>query len=350
VSVGRARRRWAVASSLILILIGAATRDSGGARAALACAPSMRVIQGARGRVDGLYHAPSGGATLALVGASPSGAPFLPRDDLLVLTPDGRVQARIAMPAYMVPPGLAAAVDAPGLVRVIVDESLLIVDASQGRIVTRWPLDVQALGWPAAVAASTQGRLYVAGQPRVGRAAILEAITVPTPAHERPRVIWRVPLGLTHAGLWLDVAGHGLVAAYLPDADDVHGTIALFDERVGALRASYAVPVSPAGADPVHDRAYLDDAGMIRVLTLREGSPVATIAGTGPLALDPAHNLLAFMRGGAVVLASARTLRPLARVPMSDALSLTFASGGHALLVGRRAGLSSIDVGRCAMP
>jgi len=149
-------------------------------------------------------------------------------------------------------------------------------------------------------------------------------------ARGRPRIVWRAPLGLTHAGIWLSVAGRGLVAAYLPNADDVHGTIALFDDRSGALRASYNVPVSPAGADPVHDRVYLDDAGTIRVLTLREGRPVAAISGERPLALDPVHNVLAFKSDNAVVLASAPTLRPLARVPMSDALSLAFAPGGRA--------------------
>jgi len=320
------------------------------ASAAPACALSARVLPRPLGRVDGLLSAPLGSATIALVGALSSGVPFLPHDDLLVLASNGRVRARITLPSYTAPPGLAVAADARGLVRVIVDESLSILDAGKGRIVTRWPLDMQALGWPAAVAAGTHGRLYVAGQPRVGRAAILEAITVPTPARERPRVVWRTSLGLTHAGIWLSVAGRGLVAAYLPNADDVHGTIALFDEHAGALRASYAVPVSPAAADPVHDRVYLDDAGTIRMLTLREGAPVAAISGTGPLALDPAHDVLAFVRRGAIVLASARDLRPLARVPMSDALSLAFAPKGHTLLVGRRTGLSSIDVGRCAMP
>lgn len=319
------------------------------ASAAPACAPSVRVLPRSLGRVDGLLSVPSGSATVALVGASSSGVPFLPHDNLLVLTLDGRVRARITLPSYTVPPGLAVAPDASGRVRVIVDESLSILDTGKTRIVARWPLDMQALGWPAAVAVGTQGRLYVAGQPRVGRVAVLEDIMIPTPARGRPRVVWRAPLGLTHAGIWLGLAGHGLVAAYLPNADDVHGTIALFDERSGALRASYSVPVSPAGADPVHDRVYLDDAGTIRVLTLREGTPVAAISGAGPLALEPAHDLLAFMRHGAIVLASARTLRPLARVPMSDALALTFVSDGHALLVGRRTGLVSIGVAECAM-
>ncbi len=159
--------------------------------------------------------------------------------------------------------------------------------------------------------------------------------------------VTRLPFGLTHAGLWLGLAGHGRVAAYLPNADDVHGTIALFDERAGALRASYAVPVSPAGADAARDRLYLDDAGTIRALRLRDGAPVASAPGTGPLALRSARGLLAFVRDAAVVLAAGGSLRPLARIPLRGVRALAFTPDGATLLVGRRNSLTRIDVGRC---
>jgi len=314
-------------------------------RSEAVCTPIVRASWSVPGRLDSLLAVPSAGATVALVGPVASDVPFLPHDDLLILAPDGRVRARVVVPPYLMPPGLAASTTVRGTLYAVVDTALLAIDVGKGRIVARWPLDVQALGWPAAVAVGSRGRVYVAGQPATGRAAVLDALMVS--AQSPLRVVWRAPLGLTHAGLWLGLAGHGRVAAYLPDADDVHGTIALFDERAGALRASYAVPVSPAGADAARDRLYLDDAGTIRTLRLRNGAPVASAPGTGPLALSSARGLLAFAGDDAVVLAAAGSLRPLARIPLRGVRALAFTPDGATLLVGRRNGLTRIDVGRC---
>ncbi len=295
--------------------------------------------------MDSILAVPSPDATVALVAPSASNAPFLPHDDLLILAPDGRVRARIALPSYTTPPGLAASTTTRGTLYAVVDTAFLTIDTGKGRIVARWPLDVQALGWPAAVAVGSRGRVYVAGQPATGRAAVLEALTVS--ARGRPRVLWRAALGLTHAGLWLGLAGQSRVAAYLPDADDAHGTIALFDERSGALLASYAVPVSPVGADAARDRVYLDEAGTIRALSLRDGTPIASVPGEEPLALTSSRGLLAFVRDDAVVLTGARALRPLARIPLRGVRALAFTPDGATLLVGQRGSLTQIDVGRC---
>jgi len=328
-----------------LLAVTTTPRQSVVVRPEVVCTPIMRASWRLPGRVDSLLAMPSVGATVALVARSSSDVPFLPHDDVLLLARDGRVRARVVVPPYIMPPGLAASTTVRGALYAVVDTALLAIDSEKGRIAARWPLDVQALGWPAAIAVGSRGRVYVAGQPATGRAAVLEALTVS--AHSPPRVVWRALLRLTHAGLWLGLAGHGRVAAYLPDADDVHGTIALFDERTGALRASYAVPVSPAGADAAHDRLYLDDAGTIRTLRLHDGAPVAAAPGTGPLALSPSRGLLAFVRDDAVVLAAAGSLRPLARMPLRGARALAFTPDGATLLVGRRNSLTQIEVGRC---
>jgi len=341
--VKRAWHRWT--GVVCLLAVTTTPRQSVVVRPEAVCTPIARASWRLPGRVDSLLAVPSVGATAALVAPSASGVPFLPHDDMVILARDGRVRARVVVPPYIMPPGLAASTTMRGTLYAVVDTALLAIDSGKGHIVARWPLDVQALGWPAAVAVGSRGRVYVAGQPATGRAAVLEALTVS--AQSPPRVVWRALLGLTHAGLWLGLAGHGRVAAYLPNADDVHGTIALFDERAGALRASYAVPVSPAGADAAHDRLYLDDAGTIRALRLRDGAPVASAPGTGPFALSPSHGLLAFVRDDAVVLASAGSLRPLTRIPLRGASALAFTPDSATLLVGRRASLTPIDVGRC---
>ena len=335
-------RRWV---GVACLLVTTTTRQSVVVRPEAVCTPIVRASWRLPGRVDSLLIVPSAGATVALVAPATSGVPFLPHDDALILARDGRVRARVVVPPYTTPPGLAASTTMRGTVYAVVDTALLAIDSGKGRIVARWPLDVQALGWPAAVAVGPRRRVYVAGQPATGRAAVLEALTVS--AQGPLRVAWRTALGLTHAGLWLGLAGHGRVAAYLPNADDVHGTIALFDERAGALRASYAVPVSPAGADAARDRLYLDDAGTIRTLRLHDGAPVASAPGTGPLALSSARSVLAFVRDDTVVLAAGGSLRPLARMPLRGARTLAFTPDGATLLVGQSNSLTQIEVGRC---
>lgn len=223
---------------------------------------------------------------------------------------------------------------------------LLILNTAKGRIVSRDTLDVQPLGWPAAVVAGAGGRLYIVGQPSVGRAAVLEALTV-TVGRGRPRVAWRAPLGLTHAGIWLGLAGRDLLAAYLPNADDVHGTLALFDARSGALRFEYPVPVSPAAIDGVHDRLYLDVAGTIHVLSLHEGMSIAAAPGTGPLAVVPGRQLVAYVRGSSIVLANAKTLAPLGRINMPGVTALAASSDDEALLVARAGSIAKVDLRGC---
>jgi hypothetical protein len=229
---------------------------------------------------------------------------------------------------------------------VVVDNAVLMLNAATGHVEARHRLDLQALGWPAAVATGPGGRLYVAGQPAHGWAAIVEALAI---APSRPaRVLWRAQLGLFHAGIWLGPAGPGRLAVYLPGTYDAPGTMATLDERSGILHPAYAVPAPPLAADPARDRLYLDDAGAIRALTLSHGVPVAAAPGTGPLTLDLPRGLVAFTRGDGIVLASARTLSPLAHIALRSATALATTPDGSMLLVGRRGSLAWIDLGRCA--
>jgi hypothetical protein len=245
----------------------------------------------------------------------------------------------------MTPPGLTGG-DDHAVLYVVVDNAVLVLNAATGHVEARHRLDLQALGWPAAVAAGPGGRLYVAGQPARGWAAIVEALAI---APSKPaRVVWRAQLGLFHAGIWLGPAGPGRLAVYLPGTYDAPGTMAVLDERSGILHPAYAVPAPPLAADPARDRLYLDDAGAIRALTLSHGIPVAATPGTGPLTLDLPRGLVAFTRADGIVLASARTLSPLAHIALRGATALAATPDGSMLLVGRRGSLAWIDLGRCA--
>src|SRR5207245_935111 len=119
---------------------------------------------------------------------------------------------------------------------------LLVLNTSSGTFTHRWRLGMGAVGWPAAIAGVGR-RLYVAGQPQYSSVptAVLEALTISDTA-DPPRVAWRQRLGLTHAGIWLGLAGPHAVAGFLPDSHDLTGSVAIWDTRAGALLGSYAVP------------------------------------------------------------------------------------------------------------
>jgi hypothetical protein len=294
-------------------------------------------------RIDGLLAL---GATqaIALAGPPSSSVRYWPHDGLLLLTWRGRLAWRLTLPPYVTPPGLAGG-DDHAVLYVVVDNAVLVLNAATGHLEARRRLDVQALGWPAAVAVGPGGRLYVAGQPARGWAAMVEALAV---APSRPtRVVWRAQLGLFHAGIWLGPAGPGRLAVYLPGTYDAPGTMAALDERSGILHPAYAVPAPPLATDPARDRLYLDDGGAIRALTLSHGIPVAAVPGTGPLALDLLRGLVAFTRGDGIVLASARTLRPLARMTLPGATALAAMPDGSMLLVGRRGSVAWVNLGAC---
>jgi hypothetical protein len=303
----------------------------------------VRAVASVPARIDGLL-ALGAAEAVALAGPPSSSVRYLPHDGLLLLTWRGRPAWRLTLPPYVTPPGLAGG-DGHAALYVVVDNAVLVLNAATGHVEARHRLDLQALGWPAAVAAGLGGRLYVAGQPARGWAAIVEALAVES---SRPaRVVWRAQLGLFHAGIWLGLAGPGRLAVYLPGAYDAPGAMAALDERSGTLHPAYAVPAPPVAADPMRDRLYLDDAGAIRALTLSHGIPVAAAPGTAPLALDLPRGLVAFTRGAGIVLAAARTLRPLARIALPGATALAATPDGSMLLVGRRGSLAWVNLGAC---
>src|SRR5205085_1677320 len=288
----------------------------------------VRAVTSLPARIDGLL-ALGVGEAVALAGPPSSHVPYWPHDALLRLTWRSRPAWRLTLPPYVTPPGLARG-DDHTLLYVVVDNAVLVLNVATGRPEARYRLDMQALGWPAAVAAGPGGRLYVAGQPTRGWAAIVEALAMEP---SRPaRVVWRAQLGLFHAGIWLGPAGPGHLAVYLPGTYDAPGTMAVLDERSGMLHPGYAVPAPPLAADPTGNHLYVADAGAIRALTLDpaaggsksllHGAAVAAVPGTEPLALDLPRGLVAFTRGDGVVLASARTLRPLARLALPGATAL----------------------------
>jgi hypothetical protein len=314
-------------------------------------------------RIDSLLGVPPPGVAVALV-AQPSllertggavDARFLPHDSLTVLsarTPHG--SSIIRLPPYITPPGLARS-PAASAVYVAVDTALLRLDPSSGRITARWRLDIQSLGWPAAVTAATNGRVYIAGQRYdTGlQTAMIEALDVTRSGS--PHVIWRSRLGITHAGIWVGVANHQEIVAYAPDMHDVSGTISLLDARSGALRGAYWASEPPTALDPLHNRIYFEGAGIVRALTLDHGIPVGSTAGTGPLAVAAGRGLIALTRtaGGypVVLLASARTLAPRARVLIhargETVRALAFSPDTSRLVVGLSSGWLEVNLKRC---
>jgi hypothetical protein len=339
------------AGRLLCVAAMAATSCLPGSAAAVssthACRPTIRHVAHLQERIDSLLAVHPAHAVVALAGHPMLGGRFLPHDHLLLLTPAGRVRARIGLPRYTTPPGMAATADAR-TVYLVVDGRLFRLDPVAARLRGSRQLDMQALGWPGAAATGTGGRLYLVGQPHRASLpfAVVEAITVGRSG--TLHVLWRRPLGTTHAGIWLGLAARGRLAAYVPNPSDVAGTVVLLDERTGSLRSSYPVPAPPLALDPSRNRLYLDDAGTIHALSLTDGRPVAVAPGSGPVAVDASHGTVAFRRRGAVVLATARALRPLAIIPLSGPTSLGYDVEGSTLLAGLQEGLAQIDVKGCS--
>ncbi len=295
--------------------------------------PVIRRSLAIRGRIDSLLALPSG-QIAALVGPRSSSIRFLPHDDLLLVTFSSGAVQRIPLPPYVVPPGLATSGD--GLA-VVVDDIVLTV-AGTGRPVVRRPLDMAAVGWPAAVTADRAGHLYLVGQEADAWSAQVEALS------PLGNVLWRTPLGLTHAGIWLGMAESRELAAYLPDAHDAHGTLTLFDTHAGALRASYDLPAPPLAIDEARGLLYLDTgAGTIQTRMVATGRLLFTTSGAGPLALDSSSGRVAFTRGNEVLVAAPKTLGTEAILRLPGVTALTFTADGT-LLAGVDARLDQIVV------
>lgn len=324
--------RLAVALVLIALSVGPARQ----AHAQVTCVPRATPLYRVAGRVDTL--ATAGSAVIALVGRSTATIRFLPHDDVVTFAGTARRAgaATVHLPPYIVAPGLAPAT-AGERAYVLVDRTLFVLDPRSGRMTARWTLDMQAVGWPAAIAADND-HVYVVGQPAGAWAAQVEALSLGGTA---PRVLWRAGLGLTHAGIWLGLAGSRYLAVYVPSAQDVHGTVAILNRRTGAMIRSYAVPAPPIAADPRHDRLFLADAGTIRALSLLRGQPIASAPGNAPLAVDPARGIVAYTRDNALILADSRTMRALAQLPARGTTALAF-TGDGALLIGARGGITRL--------
>jgi hypothetical protein len=312
-----------------------------------ACRLTIRNVARLQERIDSLLAVHRARAVIALAGRPVASGRFLPHDHLTVLTFAGHLRARIGLPQYTTPPGMAAMANGRS-VYIVVDDRLLHFDPVTSRFLGSRRLDVQALGWPGAIASETGGRLYLVGQPRSASLpfAVVESILV---AHSGSlRVLWRHPLGTTHAGIWLGLAAGGRLAVYIPNADDVAGTVALLDERTGSLRSSYPIPAPPLAADRSRSRLYLEDAGVIQARSLVNGRLVAVVPGSGPIAVDAALGTVAFRRRDAIVLATARELRSLAVVRLSGPTAVGYDVNGSMLLAGFREGLAEIDVKGCS--
>lgn len=294
-------------------------------------------------RIDTVATPRGSGSLLALAGPSGSRVAYLPHDTLLVLDRGGRIIYRLPLPRYVTPPSVVVG-SGSSPAAVVVDTALLLFDPATGRLESRRALDVQPLGWPAAMVGNPSGVLYVAGQPANGPAAVVEALDM-----SRRRVIWRARLGLFHAGIWIGMAGTDSLAVYSPGAYDAAGagSVALLDARTGRVRRAYRVAAPPLALDPLRRRLYSTDGATISALDLDHGSAVAITRGRAPAAVIQARGLLAFARRSGVAVASARTLRVLGGVALSGVTALDGTADGSALLVGRSDGLTRIDLRGC---
>lgn len=280
------------------------------------------------------------GAVVALIGSSRSTARFLPQDNLLIF--GAYRQHMITLPAYTTPPGLIAG--SGKLLDVILDRELMLVNPEHGTVVARRPLYLDALGWPAAVAASG-GRLFVGGEvDGAFPAAAVEDLQI-TP-HGALRLVWRRRLGYTHSGLWLARSGSRLLV-YIPNAYDAGGTLAVLDSRSGALRRAYPLPGPPAALDAPHGRLYLTVGGTVQARDLKQGRLVGTMSGSAPIVADASRRLVVFGRRNAVVIADARHFHLLTTVHMAGARALAVGPHASSLLVGLRHRLLTLDLRHC---
>jgi hypothetical protein len=298
------------------------------------------------GRVDTVVATSADGSVVALVGQARSSIRFLPHDTLDVLPPAGRTGGlhTVALPPYLAAPGVAAT-DAGTRLYVLVDSLLLTLSGASGHVLARQDLALQAIGWPAAITVDRGGDVYLIGQPPQAMEAQVYAFA-PTNRHGL-RLRWRTPLGLTHAGAWIGIAGPKRVAVYLPDQHDAQGTVVLLATRNGSLQGSYQVPVPPTAVSASLQRLYLAGAGLVRALALRSGAPTAVVPGNGPLTVSNA-GLVAYLHAGQVVVARGDTLRTLLTLPFPAGrvpLALTWL--GSTLVAGTTQGITKLSVGAC---
>jgi hypothetical protein len=316
-------------------------------RAAPACRPSVQPLLTLPGRVDTLLVPDAGRTILALVGRAGSHIRFLPHDtiDLIDADSPSPTVRSIPIPLYIAAPGTAASRDGRRLYA-LVDATLLTFDGTGTRLIAKQNLSLQAIGWPAAITTGPEGEIYLVGQP--SGAMETQAYAFRPDAHGVLRLSWRSPLGLTHAGTWIGLAGDGELAVYVPDQSDTRGVMALLDAIRGAMRASYKIPIPPVAAAAAVDRLYLAGAGTVRGIVLRTGKPVAAVRGDTPLAAGSSSGLVAFVRGNRLVVAHGGDLRTAMTLPFPDALPPTaLAWQRAALLVGNARGIARLELTGC---
>ena len=321
----------------------AVPRDAG--LASGACRAPVSASVPLTGRVDELAAASPRGAVIAEVGAPGSTVRFLPRDALVVVDMSGMGQMhRLQTGKYQTAPGLAGTVHGNQLYAVV-DSTLYTIDGTDGRLLRRQSLPLQAVGWPAAVSTGADGSLFVIGQaPGSEAAQIISFSQMPDLGlHAR----WRAALGLTHAGTWVGGAGGSTVAVYLPDQHDSSGIMSFLDSSTGAQRASYQVPMPPSGSNTAIDRLYLAGAGHVQARTLSSGKLAAVVEGDQPFA-SSAQGTVAFARSGRIVVAGGKSLRQLVTVAYPGGLPPTaIAWQGPDILVGNEAGVARLSLREC---
>jgi hypothetical protein len=314
------------------------------ARAIADCRAAVEISTPLPGRVDTVLATTAAGPVVALIGQAGSPVRFLPHDTLEVVPgarQPGPVHA-VSLPPYLAAPGLAATADG-ARVYVLVDAQLLTL--AGGRLAARQNLALQAVGWPAAITTGPGADVYLLGQPSTAMEAQAYAFAPAT--GQKLRLRWRVPLGLTHAGAWLGLAGPTRLAVYLPDQHDAQGTMLLLDTHSGGLLGSYQVPVPPAAASIPMERLYLVGAGWVRALALQSGTPVASVAGNVPLAVS-STGLVAYLHAQQVVVARGDTLRPVLALPFPRGrVPTALAWLGTTLVAGTAQGLTRIRLGAC---
>jgi hypothetical protein len=296
-------------------------------------------------RVDNVLATPA--ALLVLAGTAGTGWRFLPHDVLdVVLAQRGTWRVHtLSLPAYLAPPGLAARSDGT-LLYTLVDASLITLSGSTGRVLAHQDLKLQAVGWPAAIAAGPANDLYLIGQPSGAMTALAYAFAAAPHAALAPR--WQAPLGPTHAGAWIGLVSPDLVGVYLPDQHDAQGQMVVLDRQHGQLRASYPVIAPPLGAAPALQRIFLGGVDSVQAVAATNGQVVARAAGHGPLAAGGPGGLVAFVRANQVILARGSDLAQRASLGSPLGLAPTaLAWQGSRLIVGTARGLAWIQPGTC---
>jgi hypothetical protein len=271
-------------------------------------------------------------------------------DDLvLVDTERHRVRVRIDLPTSIAPPGLAALEGGKDLI-VVLDDRVLVLGAASASVIHQASLDIAAVGWPAAVVGFGD-RFYIAGQPRSSFVATARLEAFETWHNgTRLRALWRTNLGLTHAGIWLGVTEHHQLAGYLPDAHDLAGSLVTWSTLNGRLLATYDAPGPILAVDSDLNHFYGSVGGRVYTRALSRSGAIQERPGTQPVTVDSSRGLLLFARGKAVVVASARTLRPLGAIRLRHARSMAVADDGATLFVGLPTTLVRLDLASCGAP